>query len=43
MTRDSLRFLWRDLDDTKRPNEYQMTVHVFGSRGGGGYSLIWAI
>ena len=21
--RDSLRFLWRDLDDTRRPNEYR--------------------
>jgi len=29
--RDSLRFLWRDLDETKRPNEYKMTVHVFGA------------
>ncbi|XP_022799870.1 uncharacterized protein LOC111337773 [Stylophora pistillata] len=29
--RDSLRFLWRDLDDTKRPSEYEMTVHVFGA------------
>ncbi|PFX12711.1 hypothetical protein AWC38_SpisGene23285 [Stylophora pistillata] len=26
--RDSLLFLWRDLDETKRPNEYKMTVHV---------------
>ena len=29
--RDSLRFLWRDLDETKKPDEYHMTVHVFGS------------
>ena len=29
--RDSLRFLWRDLDETKRPGEYKMTVHVFGA------------
>ena len=29
--RDSLRFLWRDLDERKRPNEYKMTVHVFGA------------
>lgn len=29
--RDSLRFLWRDVDETKRPNEYKMTVHVFGA------------
>ena len=29
--RDSFRFLWRDLDDTKRLNEYKMTVHVFGA------------
>lgn len=29
--RDSLRFLWRDLDETKRPSEYKMTVHVFGA------------
>ena len=29
--RDSLRFLWRDLDDTRRPNGYKMTVHVFGA------------
>ena len=27
--RDSLRFLWRDLDETKRPSECKMTVHVF--------------
>ena len=29
--RDSLRFLWRDLDETRPPDEYQMTVHVFGA------------
>ena len=29
--RDSLRFLWRDLDETRLPDEYQMTVHVFGA------------
>ena len=29
--RDSLRFLWRDLDETKTPSEYQMAVHVFGA------------
>ena len=29
--RDSLRFLWRDLDETRKPDEYQMTVHVFGA------------
>ena len=29
--RDSLRFLWRDLDETRIPNEYKMTVHVFGA------------
>lgn len=29
--RDSLRFLWRDLDETKTPSEYKMTVHVFGA------------
>ncbi|XP_022795007.1 uncharacterized protein LOC111333648 [Stylophora pistillata] len=29
--RDSLRFLWRDLDETKRPSDYKMTVHVFGA------------
>ena len=29
--RDSLRFLWRDLDEMRRPNEYKMTVHVFGA------------
>ena len=29
--RDSLRFLWRDLDETRRLNEYKMTVHVFGA------------
>ena len=29
--RDSLRFLWRDLDETKKADEYHMTVHVFGS------------
>lgn len=28
--RDSLRFLWRDLDETIPPDEYKMTVHVFG-------------
>ena len=29
--RDSLRFLWRDLVETKKPDEYHMTIHVFGS------------
>ena len=29
--RDSLRFLWRDVDETKNPDEYHITVHVFGS------------
>ena len=29
--RDSLRFLWRDLDETKTLSEYQMAVHVFGA------------
>ena len=29
--RDSLRFLWRDLDETRLPDEYQMTVHMFGA------------
>ena len=29
--RDPLHFLWRDLDETKRANEYKMTVHVFGA------------
>ena len=29
--RDSLRFLWTDLDETRKPDEYQMTVHVFGA------------
>ena len=29
--RDSFRFLWRDLDETKRPNEDEMTGHVFGA------------
>ena len=29
--RDSLRFLWRDLDETKKQDEYHMTVRVFGS------------
>jgi len=29
--RDSLRFLRRDLDETRKPDEYQMTVHVFGA------------
>ena len=29
--RDSLRFLWRDLDEARPPDEYQMTVHVFGA------------
>ena len=29
--RDSLRFLWRDLNETKKPDEYKMTVHVFGA------------
>lgn len=29
--RDSLYFLWRDLDETRPPDEYQMTVHVFGA------------
>ena len=28
---DSLRFLWRDLNKTKKPDEYKMTVHVFGA------------
>ena len=28
---DSLRFLWRDLDDTRLPDEYQVTVHVFSA------------
>ena len=29
--RDTLRFLWRGLDETRLPDEYQMTVHVFGA------------
>ena len=29
--RDSLRFSWRDLAETKKPDEYHMTVRVFGS------------
>ena len=29
--RASLRFLWRDLDETRKPDEYQMTVHVVGA------------
>lgn len=29
--RDSLHFLWRDLDETRPPDEYQMAVHVFGA------------
>ena len=29
--RDHLRFLCRDLDETKRPNEYKVTAHVFGA------------
>ena len=29
--KDSLRFLWRDLKETRKPDEYQMTVHVFGA------------
>ena len=29
--RDSLCFLWRDLDETRLPDEYQMTVHAFGA------------
>lgn len=29
--RAPLRFLWRDLDETRKPEEYQMTVHVFGA------------
>ena len=28
--RDSLHFLWRDLDETISPDEYQVTVHVLG-------------
>ena len=28
---ETLHFLWRDLDETRRPNEYKMTVHVFGA------------
>lgn len=27
--RDSLHFLWRDLDETRTSSEYQMAVHVF--------------
>ena len=29
--RNSLRFRWRDLNQTRLPDEYQMTVHVFGA------------
>ncbi|XP_068690305.1 uncharacterized protein [Montipora foliosa] len=29
--RDSVRFSWRDLDETKKPDEYRITVHVLGS------------
>ena len=29
--RDSLRFLWRDFNETKKPDAYKMTVHVFGA------------
>ncbi len=28
---DSLRFLWRDLDKSKKLSEYKMTVHMFGA------------
>ena len=30
MKKIALLFLWTDLDQ-KRPNEYKMTVHVFGA------------
>ena len=29
--RGLLRFLWRNLDETRLTNEYEMTVHVFGA------------